>query len=281
LLVLCYLVTIFIIQIDEGSVNIDNSKNDNTINVIKNEQNQPSSSISNSDEHFKKLINDEMKSMRDAFQLKFDLLENANKSTITNLQKEQTQKDEENKQLKEKLAKLEAELNRNTDNDLSYNSRKDDDNNDINYDSESSGDEEEANNITIMNLQQEQARKDKENKQLREQLAHLREEFSHNADNDLNYDSPEDDNDDSNDANYNTESSNDEEHDNSNNRHISHQNIQEHVSNVIYVDPNDDEMYVDPNDDEMYVDPNDDEMFADPNYNSSDNEDPRNDLYLD
>jgi hypothetical protein len=149
-------VTIFIIQIDEKNVNIDNNKNDSPINVIKNEQNQPSST-SNSDEHFKKLINDEMKSMRDAFRLKFDLLENANKSTITNLQKEQTQKDEENKQLKEKLAKLEAELNHNTDNDLSYDSRKDDDNNDINYDSESSVDEEEANNITIMNLQQEQA----------------------------------------------------------------------------------------------------------------------------
>jgi hypothetical protein len=210
--------------------------------------------------------------MRDAFQLKFDLLENANKSTITDLQQERAHKDEENKQLKEKLAKLEAELNRNTDNDLSYNSHKDDDNNDINYDSESSVDEEEANNITIINLQQEQAQKDEENKQLREQLAHLREEFNHNADNDLNYDSPEEDNDDSNDANYNTESSDDEEHNNSTSHHITHQNTNECVSNVIYVDPNDDE---------MYVDPNDDEMFADPNYNSSDNEDPRNDLYLD
>jgi hypothetical protein len=49
----------------------------------------------------------------------------------------------------------------NADNDLSYDSRKDDANNDINYDSESSDDEEEANSITIINLQQEQARKDK------------------------------------------------------------------------------------------------------------------------
>jgi hypothetical protein len=192
--------------------------------------------------------------MQDAFQLKLDLMENANKATIVNLQQEQTHKDDENKQLKEELAKLRAELNRNTDNGLNYDSHKDDYNSDINYDSESSGDEEEANNITIMNLQQEQAQKDKENKQLREQLAHLREEFSHNADNDLNYDSPDDDNDDSNDTNYNTESSDDEEHDNSNNRHISHQNTNEYVSN---------------------------EMYTDPNYNSSDNEDPRNDLYLD
>jgi hypothetical protein len=201
--------------------------------------------------------------MQDAFQLKLGLIENENNTALSHLQQEKAQKDEENKRLEGELAKLRAELNRNTDNDLSYDSRKDDDNNDINYDSESSEDEEEANNITIMNLQQEQARKDKENKQLREQLAHLREELSHNADNDLNYDSPEDDNDDSNDTDYNTESSDDEEHDNSNNRHISHQNIQEHDSNVIYADPNDDE------------------MFADPYYNSSDNEDPRNDLYLD
>jgi hypothetical protein len=121
--------------------------------------------------------------MQDAFQLKFDLMENANKATIMNLQQEQTRKDEENKQLKEKLVKLEAELNRNTDNDLSYNSRKDDDNNDISYDSESS------------------------------------------------------------DA---------KEHDNI--RHITHQNTSKNDSNEIY---------------------------ADPNYNSSDNEDPRNDLYLD
>jgi hypothetical protein len=199
--------------------------------------------------------------MQDAFQLKFDLMENEKNAALSHLQQEKAHKDDENKQLKEELAKLQAELNRNTDNDLSYDSHKDDDNSDINYDSESSGNEEEAN--TIMNLQQEQARKDKENKQPKEQLAHLREEFSHNADNDLNYDSPEDDNDESNDANYKTESSDDEKHDNSTSHQVSHQNTNEYVSN------------------EMYTDPNDDEMFADPNYNSSDNEDPRNDLYLD
>jgi hypothetical protein len=85
-----------------------------------------------------------MKIMQDAFQLKFDLMENANKSTITNLQKEQTQKDEENKQLKEELAKLRAGLNRTTDNDLNYDSPKEEDNNDINYDSPD--DDDDANN---------------------------------------------------------------------------------------------------------------------------------------
>jgi predicted MPP superfamily phosphohydrolase len=192
--------------------------------------------------------------MQDAFQLKLELMENANKATIMNLQQDKILKYEESKQLKEELAKLRAELNHTTDNDLNYDSRKDNENSDINYDSESSGDEEEANNITIMNLKQEQARKDKENKQLREQLAHLRAELNHNADNDLNYDSPEDDNDDSYNTNCTTESSDDEEHDNCNSRHIIHQNTSEQASNEIY---------------------------ADPNYNSSDNEDPRNDLYLD
>jgi hypothetical protein len=91
------------------------------------------------------LIDDKIKSIQDQFQLKFDLMENANKTALSHLQQEQTQKNEENKQLKEKLARLEAELNRVTDNDLNYDSPDDDndtdDNNDINYDTECSDEE--------------------------------------------------------------------------------------------------------------------------------------------
>lgn len=72
-----------------------------------------------------------------ALQLKSDLMENANNTFPSNIQQEQTQKDGENKQLEEKPARLEAELNRATDNDLKYDSPDDDNDNDndINYDS--------------------------------------------------------------------------------------------------------------------------------------------------
>jgi hypothetical protein len=81
-----------------------------------------------------------MKSMQDAFQLKLGLIENEKNAALSHLQQKQTQKDEGSKQLKEKLAKLEAELNH--DNDLNYDSPEDDDdaNNDINYDSPADGD---------------------------------------------------------------------------------------------------------------------------------------------
>jgi septal ring factor EnvC (AmiA/AmiB activator) len=65
-------------------------------------------------------------------------MENANKSALSSLQQEQARKDEEIKQLKEESAKLRAELNRNTGNDLNYNSfygnNDHTENNDINYD---------------------------------------------------------------------------------------------------------------------------------------------------
>jgi hypothetical protein len=135
IIALYYLAIIFIIQIDE-EVNKKDNRNVNANNAIKNEQTQPSSSTSNSDEHFNKLIDDKMKSVQDAFQLKLDLMENEKSAALSHLQQEQTQKDEENKQLKEELAKLRAELDRTTDNDLNYDSpEEDDDNNDINYDS--------------------------------------------------------------------------------------------------------------------------------------------------
>jgi hypothetical protein len=61
------------------------------------------------------------------------------KAALKALQKEQTQKNEENRQLREKVANLEAQLEGNN-NDLNYDSS--DNDNDINYDSEPSGHEE-------------------------------------------------------------------------------------------------------------------------------------------
>jgi hypothetical protein len=141
-------------------------------------------------------------------------MENEKNATISHLQQEQTQKDEENKQLKEELAKLRAELNRTTDNDLNYDSpEEDDDNNDINYDSPEDGDN-----------------------------------------NDINYDSPDDDDDANNDINYDSECSNNEEDTNHNTSKAVHQNPNTLVPN---------------------------EVYADPNYDSSDNEDRTNDICLD
>jgi hypothetical protein len=147
-----------------------------------------------------KLIDDKMKSMQDAFQLKFDLMENANKATIMKLQLEQIRKDEENKRLERELVQLRADLNHNADNDLNYDSPDDDDNNDINYDS------------------------------------------------------PDNDDDANNDINYDTECSDNEQDTTHNISKAVHQNQNKSASNQLY---------------------------ADPNYDSSDNEDRTNDICLD
>jgi hypothetical protein len=135
--------------------------------------------------------------MQDAFQLNLGLIENEKNAALSHLQQEQTQKDEESKQLKEKLAKLEAELNHG---------------NDLNYDSP----EEEENN------------------------------------NDINYDSPDDD-DTNNDINYDSECSDNEEDTTHSTSKAVHQIPSELVPN---------------------------EVYADPNYDSSDNEDRTNDICL-
>jgi hypothetical protein len=153
--------------------------------------------------------------MKDAFQLKIDSIENTNDTALSNFQQEKAQKDEENKQLKEKLEESEAEINH--DNDLSYDSPEDDDhsaNNDINYDSS----EEEDDN------------------------------------NDINYDSPDDDDDANNDINYDTECSDNEQ----DTTHITSKAVNQNLNKSVP-----------------------DEVYADPNYDFSDNEDRTNDICLD
>jgi hypothetical protein len=168
--------------------------------------------------------------MQDAFQLKFNLMESANKSTITNLQQEKAHKDDEkNKQLKEELAKFEAKLKQVTDNNLNYDSPKDDDDdkNDINYDSP---EEDDNNNDINYDTPEEE-----------------------DENNDINYDSPDDD-DANNDINYDTECSDNEQDTTHNTSKAVHQNPNKSVPN---------------------------EVYADPNYDSSDNEDRTNDICLD
>jgi hypothetical protein len=181
--------------------------------------------------------------MRDAFQLKFDLLENANKSTITNLQKEKAHKGEENKRLEEKLAKLEAELKQVTDNNLNYDSPKDDDddNNDINYDSP----EEDDNNNDI---NYDSPEEDDNNNDINYDTPKEEDES-----NDINYDSP-DDGDANNDINYDSECSDNEQDTTHNTSKAVHQNPNKSVPNEVYTDPN---------------------------YDSSDDEDRTNDICLD
>ena len=142
-----------------------------------------------------------MKSMQDAFELKLKLMENENKSTIMNLEQDQTRKDEENKQLKGELAKLRTELNRTTDNNLNYDSpEEEDDDNDVNYDSPE--DDDNYNNDINYDTPEEEGDKY-----------------------DINYDTECNENDDtSNDINYNTECSENEEDMNRNTSKTVHQN---------------------------------------------------------
>jgi chromosome segregation ATPase len=95
-----------------------------------------------------------MKALADAFQLKLGVAEKEikkykkSKDTLQrkfdSLQQEQIRKDEEIRQLRERLARMEAALDNN--NDLNYDSPNEDSdpNNDINYDSPSEDDD--ANN---------------------------------------------------------------------------------------------------------------------------------------
>jgi hypothetical protein len=128
---------------------------------------------------------------------------------------------------------------------------------------------ESENKSTITNLQQEKAQKDKENKLLKEILAKLESQLKESTSNVLNYGSTESVNSGENDINYDTEidSRNDDNNDinydsesNDNEKCTNHSSLENTHQNIIYVT---------------------NKVNADPNCDSSDNEDPRNDLYLD
>jgi hypothetical protein len=256
-------------------------------------------------------------------------------------QKELDQK-EENRLLKDRLARVEAGIQDNADTDLGYDSSDDeiDDENDINNDSECSINEEagddcnstakrnitEGNDDDLQNgftvLQQESQHEYNEKQLLKERQARMEEAMQNNADNDLNYDSSDNESNDDSATNHvgvkkkdnyalqeqvNTLKQKELE------QHEENQLLRESLARIVAVqdDPHNDPYYnssdneSDDNNDITYNTKrsNDDkkkgennttnniqqreghyhsvEIYADPNYDSSDNEDPRNDIYLD
>jgi hypothetical protein len=154
--------------------------------------------------------------MEKAFQLKMSLMEQKYEGNSDALQKElaslkQKERDqqEENRQLKERLAKMEAGIQDNSNNDLNRGSPNDkkDDGNDTNYDSECSNSEEEVDTIndkakmnvtegntdTLKNdlttLKQETRHKYEENWLSKEKQATIEADILDDPNNDLNYDS--------------------------------------------------------------------------------------------
>jgi hypothetical protein len=203
LLVSCYLVTVFIIQTKKENTNIKNTKNDNADNITPNERTQAPTSTNSNEGLISKLIDDKMKELATAFELKLGLAEKENQENkeskdamqrhLDLLQQDKLRQDEENKQLKEKLARLEVQLEENTDNDFNYDSPDSDNGNDINYDTE-------IDNSTDYNS-------------------------------DINYDS--ECSDDEEDTNQNTKNDTRQ-----NTRNNTSQNTNDHFSNEIYADPN-------------------------------------------
>jgi hypothetical protein len=100
-------------------------------------------------------------------------------------------------------------------------------------------------------LQQNQIRQDEENRQLRQELAELKAQLQNNTISNTNHNAPGVNSDHENDINHDTEPS----HSGSNERNS------DQIQNTTHLPST--------------------EVFADPNYDSSDNEDRINDIYLD
>jgi hypothetical protein len=206
------------------------------INCIINDQNQSSTATSNNDENANKSTDDKLKEMEKVFQVKINLIQQQNEGNNNSLQKElaslkqkELDQQEENRQLKERLAKMEAGIQDNAYNGLNHDSSNDkkDDRNDINYNSECSNSEEDVDDIndtTKMNvtegndndlqdgctaLQLESQHEYKEEQILQERLRKM--EAGVQDDTDLSYHSSDEELDDENDINYDSEYSNSEE----------------------------------------------------------------------
>jgi hypothetical protein len=252
-------------------------------------------------------------------------------------QKELDQK-EENRLLKERLARIQD----NVDTDLSYDSSDDeiDDENDINYDSEYSINEEAEDDCNatakqnrtegndddlqkeLVALKQKELEQQEENQRLKERLARMEEAMQNNGDNDLNYDSSDNEHNDNN-ATNNVGAKKKDDYALQEERaalkqkeleqHEENQLLRERLARIVAVQ---DDRHNDPyynSSDNKDGDKNDNtyntkrsngdkkkggnnttantqqreshyhsvEIYADPNYDSSDNEDPRNNIYLD
>jgi hypothetical protein len=275
---------------------------------------------SNNDDHFNKLMESRMDHLEKTFQSKMTLMEENNdalQNELAALRQKELQQDQENKQLRDELTKLKVATEDSINNDSSDNDGDDntdtadigvmqgsDDalqkelaalkqsklehqeenqgqkerltrmeaviedgaNNNLNYDSFDDGDSatgnvdirkiyDDALQKELADLKQRELDHQKENQRLKERLAIMEAEMQNNADNNLNYDPSVNESDNENDINYDSEYSDSKEEE--------------------------DNKVVENTQKPLLILPNMNDSHADPNYNSSDNKDPRNDIYYD
>jgi hypothetical protein len=171
------------------------------------------------------------------------------------LKQKELEQYEENQRLKERRARMEEAMQSNGDNDLNYDSSDNEHN-----------DNSATNNIGVKKkddhalekeraaLKQKELEQHKENQLLRERLARIV-AVQDDPHNDPYYNLSDNEEDDKNDITYNTKRRNADKKKGENNTTTNTQQRERHYHSV--------------------------EIYADPNYDSSDNEDPRNDIYLD
>jgi hypothetical protein len=262
--------------------------------------------------------------LENIFQSKMTLMEGDNdnlQNELDTIKQEKLQQDEEKKQFRNELTKLKV-------------ATEDSINNDLNYDSSDNDDDDSTatTNVGIMEgsndalhkelavLKQKELGHQKENQQLKERLAIIEEVMQNNADNDLNYDSSDNESNDDG-ATNNADVKKKDDYVLQKERaalkqkeleqHEENQLLKERLARIVAVqnDPRNDPYYnSSDNEDDDNNDINYDsecseeeeegntttitthqsknhyhsvEIYADPNYDSSDNEDPRNDIYLD
>jgi hypothetical protein len=222
------------------------------------------------------------------------------------LKQKEIEHQEENQGQKERLTRMEAGIEDDANNDLSYDSFDDDDDDDNNATSNV-----DVRKIYYDDLQKElsaikQSERDhqKENQRLKERIARMEAAMQNNADNDLNYDSSDNEiNDNSATNNVDVKKKDDYALQEQVNilkqkeleQHEENQLLKETLAIIVAVqgDPHNDPYYNssdnkgdDKNNTTAHTQQREShyhsvEIYADPNYDSSDNEDPRNGIYLD
>jgi hypothetical protein len=299
---------------------------EDVINSIERHQRQFSPLASVGDQHHNMDKDGNAKSLIDDLESKMTLMEKENKKQLelAALRQKGLDQQEENRQLRERLAKMEARIQDNASNVLNHNLSNDkmDDGNDINYDSECSNSEEELYGIndtarmdvtegndddlqnSLTTLKQSERDHQKENQRLKERLVRMEEAMQNNADNDLNYDSSDNESNDNSATNsvdvkkkddYALQEERAALKQKELEQHGENQLLKERLVGIVEVqdDPHNDPYYNSSDnegDDKNNTTANTQqreshyhsvEIYADPNYDSSDDEDPRNDIYLD
>jgi hypothetical protein len=197
------------------------------------------------------------------FQSKMTLIEGNNdalQNELAALRQEKHQQNEENKQLRDELTKLKVATEDSINNDLTNDSDGDndgDDNNDTNDVSVMEGNSY-ALPEELVALKQKEIEHQEENQGQKERLTRMEAGIEDDANKDLNYDSSDNESSHENDINYDTECYTTEEDE--------EEEEEENDRNAAAI---------------TQMHGNSNEEYADPNYNSSDNEDPKNDIYLD